>query len=179
MLEIDWKHIDVNNFALSELFAEAMESKLCTLKQRVNDMKRISFDRGDVEHIMCQAERWLKMAVEQCGSEQDLASGDCADIELLIRRSRWPYAEYSCKFLDNGDLVPAEYVIVNCEGKEFYSRRGLRECGWLARDRFCRVTNSFDVSEKLIDWISSKPILCGREYTFLLAKGVGGDMKVW
>ena len=77
--------------------------------------------------------------------------------------------------------MPAEYEMINCHSSSLgsYSRRGLREGGWLVRDRFCRVTNGFDVSENLVDWVRSKPILCGREYAFMFDKGVGVDMKIW
>ena len=102
LLEIDWETniedgglgLDVDNFALSELFAEAFGSKLCTLKQVVKDMDNISFDQRDIENAMCQAQKRLNMAMKRCGSERELSFGDCTDIELLKRRAMWQYAKY-------------------------------------------------------------------------------------
>ena len=211
LLDMDWNGLDVDNFTLSELFAEAIGSKhvgteqckLSTVKQAIKDydsMKKCSsislFDQDDINNAMNQAKIWLRNAIELChGSEQDLGiTGDddwrtTTNIDIIKKRSLWPYAEYSCKFLVNGDLVPADYVMVNndCQQKPSSSftsfgsnsRRGLREGGWFVRDRFCRVTNSFDVNESLVDWIRSQPMLCGREFKLLFDKGVGSDMKVW
>lgn len=178
LLEMNWERntmdgtvgLDVDNFTLSELFAEAIGSKLCSLKQKVKDMKSSWFDQEGIERAMDQAENWLNRAIDRCGTEQDLSVGECTDIKLIKLRAMWPYAEYSVKFLVNGDLVPAEYEIINCHSSfslRPHSRRGLREGGWLVRDRFCRVTNSFDVSEELVDWIRSKPMMCGREYELI------------
>ena len=133
---------------------------------------------------MDQAETWLNRATERCGTERDLGTGDRTDIETIKLRAEWPYAEYSCKFLVNGDLVPMGYEIINSfrsssSSVGSRSRRGLREGGWLVRDRFCRVSSNFDVGENLVDWIRSKPTVCGRKYELLFDKGVGSDMKVW
>ena len=65
--------LDVDNFALSELFAMAIGPKLRIVKEQVYDMMPISFDQRDVRDAMCQAESYLNKAVGRCGTEQDLA----------------------------------------------------------------------------------------------------------
>lgn len=201
LLGVDWGSysLDVDDFALSELFAEAIRPKLCAIKQAVKDSAPVSFDEGDVREALVTAERWLAKAERRCGgTEPELASDVAAEppLDIIKRRARWPYAEYSCRFIVGGDLVPAEYVIVNhCEASSSSrqlstsraatpvlgsnSRRALREGGWLVRDRFCRVTGCYDVCENLAEWIRSKPMLCGRTYEMLLDKGVGPHMQVW
>ena len=180
LLGIDWT-LDVDNFALSELFSEVIGTKLSTICQCVYDMKAFTFGQRDVEDAMHKARKWLESAVRRCGTEQDLAVGDITDIELIKRRAKFPYAEYSSKFFVGGDLIPTEYEIVECRSfsSEPYSRRGLREGGWLVRDRFCRVGNNFDVGGCLAKWVRDEPFFCGRKYNFLFDKGVGSDMKVW
>jgi len=189
LLEVDWGGLDVDNFTLTELFAEAVGPRLSELKREVRDLKDASFGRLDVRNAMEQAEGWLRTAVRRCGAERELgASGEGdvdVDVDVLRRRAMWPYAEYSVQFLPGGDLVPAEFELINCppyssSSLKPTSRRALREGGWHVRDRFCRVTNGLvDAGGELAGWIRSEPVLCGRRYGLLFDKGVGINMKVW
>ena len=182
LLAIDWGEdgLDVDHFTLTELFAEVLKSKSEGIKRKVQAARAFAFGAHEVRTVLQRAGRWLEKNIALCGSEKELASGH-HDIRVVRRQAMWPYAEYTGRFLDDGELVPAEFEVVNLYSapREPTSRRGIREGGWLARDRFCSTKDNFCVGDTLVDYLASKPRMCGREYTFLFDKGVGSDMKVW
>ena len=183
LLEMEWD-TDVDNITLKELFAREIEASLIRVKKAVSDGRRqIEFDKVTVNEAMQAAYDKLIRAEELVGkTEEALATANSNNlhIDIIRKRARWPYAEYSCRFFF-GHLVPTELEIINESGTTIGadSRRGLREGGWMVRDRFCRVTNVFHSGEGLIDWIASEPIVCGRRYLLLFDKGVGTGMKIW
>lgn len=183
LLEMEWD-VDVDNITMSELFAREIGASLATVKKAVANGKRpIEFDKTTVNEAMSAAYNKLKETEGCIGTtEMHLASGhlNSLHIDIIRKRARWPYVEYSCRFF-HGQLVPTEFEIINEPGAGLAaeSRRGLREGGWFVRDRFCRVTNVFHSGDGLFDLISSEPIVCGRNYQFLFDKGVGTSMKIW
>ena len=180
LIAMEW-NTDVDNITLSELFAKEIETSLADVKKAVaHGSKPIVFDKATVGGAMDRAQTKLESATARIGrAEKDLACLT-ADIDVVQQRAQWPMAEYSCRFF-YGHLVPTALDIINDPEKcpKCESRRGLREGGWMVRDRFCRVTNVFQSGEELVKWISCRPNLCGRKYEFLFDKGVGTSLTVW
>lgn len=180
LIAMEWD-TDVDNITLSELFAKEIETSLADVKKSVaHGSKPILFDKGTVCGAMGRAQTKLDIATGRIGrTEKDLARLT-PDFGVVQKRAKWPIAEYSCRFF-YGHLLPTELDIMNdpenCPKCE--SRRGLREGGWMVRDRFCRVTNVFQSGEELVEWISCRPNLCGRRYEFLFDKGVGTSLTIW
>ena len=181
---MEW-YIEVDDITLSELFAREIECDLVdTKKALVSEKYNVKFDDSVVRKAMVKAQEKLTSVNQYVGAtEKDLASIPSEEgIGIICKRAKWPYAEYSCRFFF-GHLVATELEIVNEPGVEgehkSESRRGLREGGWMVRDRFCRVTNAFHSSKDLVDWIADKPNLCGRTYELLFDKGVSTSMKIW
>ena len=149
--------------------------------------REIEFSKSMVQEALLTSYTKLESVKQFVGAaEENLARTSqtaILPIDVIRKRSKWPYAEYSCRFFF-GHLVPTEIEIVNeplvggdhCRSE---SRRGLREGGWMIRDRFCRVTNVFHTEGDLVEWISSRPVLCGRKYEMLYDKGVGSSVKIW
>lgn len=176
LLEMEWE-TDVDNIALVELFAGEIAPYLADAKRSINRNEPIEFDKAVVYDALGEAQAKLEKAIQYVGMiERELASLPTQaytqfHVDVIKMRAKWPYAEYTTKFYQ-GHLLPTEFAIINDPGEHHKceSSRGLREGGWMVRDRFCRVTNVFRSGEGLVDWIYSKPNLCGREYEFLFDK---------
>ena len=184
LLEIEW-NVDVDAITLNELFAREIECGLIEVKKGVaGEQHDVKFDDSVIREAMMAAQDKLTIVNQYVGAaETDLASLHSEiGIDIIRKRAKWPYTEYSCRFVF-GHLVATELEIINEPGEEgerkSESRRGLREGGWMIRDRFCRVTNAFHSSDDLVDRIAAKPNLCGRSYELLFDKGVSTSMKIW
>jgi hypothetical protein len=187
--------------ALFELFTNEIWGPLRKVKEAIKKGNTVDFFEDHVHQALDQAKISLQLAEKLCRaieSELDGQGETMEYIELIQKRSLWPIAEYRCKFLLDGTLLPTSYSVLNKDiltstvGKPpsihqamrqspANTRRALREVGWAVRDRFVLISSIkfHDVYRKeLVGWLKAKPNLCNRQYDYLFDKGTGKP-SIW
>jgi hypothetical protein len=187
LLKIEWHR---ESFTLEELFSSEIWDSFTEVKRKIIKGERLTFFESHVQNALERARGSIVRAEQVCGAtELELGrrmtvhdtEPDYYDFETIQKRSRWPYAEFRCKFELSGKLVPTDYEVINKDlskndGVPPTSRRGMREVGWPVRDRFILISalkfhNVF--RSDLVKWLEAGPRLCGREYVYLFDKGTG------
>jgi hypothetical protein len=182
---MEWTQL--KSVTLEELFASEIWEALTEVKKRIIKGEKLSFFDGRVQDALDRVYKSLARAEQVCGATESELGRTFRDdrhpdyFDMIRKRSRWPYAEFRCKFELTGQLVPTDYEVLNKDLSEHddappASRRMMRETGWPVRDRFILVSalkfhNTFRTD--LVKWLAGGLRLCCRQYVYLFDKGTG------